>query len=139
MGRYLVRYGRNLRFRGGWIMPGDESVTCWGRINYGNKGSLLVPTGVPGIAKAKRLFAVGTASCATIKDGSFVCWGDVDHSGHLKLSGGTRANRVPTPSRGVDKVVAVHAAVKKLNDLLKTEFVTTLNLDLPLGAVGDND
>jgi DNA-directed RNA polymerase specialized sigma24 family protein len=29
MGRYLVRYGRNLRFRGGWIMPGDETVTCW--------------------------------------------------------------------------------------------------------------
>lgn len=39
----------------------------------------------------------------------------------------------------VAKVSAVHAAVKRLNDLLKTDFVTTLNLDLPMGAVGDND
>ena len=44
-----------------------------------------------------------------------------------------------TLASNVDKALAVHAAVKKLNDLLKTDFVTTLNLDLPMGAVGDND
>jgi predicted lipoprotein len=38
-----------------------------------------------------------------------------------------------------DKLLAVHAAVKKLNDLLKTEFVSTLDLELPMGAEGDND
>ena len=37
------------------------------------------------------------------------------------------------------KVAAVHAAVKKLTDLLKTEFVTVLNLELPAGSEGDND
>jgi predicted lipoprotein len=38
-----------------------------------------------------------------------------------------------------EKLQLVHAAVKKLNDLLKTEFVSTLNLELPMGAEGDND
>jgi predicted lipoprotein len=37
------------------------------------------------------------------------------------------------------KVAAVHAAVKKLTDSLKTEFVTVLNLELPAGSEGDND
>jgi len=37
------------------------------------------------------------------------------------------------------RVAAVHAAVKKLTDLLKTEFVTVLNLELPAGSEGDND
>jgi predicted lipoprotein len=37
------------------------------------------------------------------------------------------------------KVAVVHAAVKKLTDLLKTEFVTVLNLELPAGSEGDND
>lgn len=36
-------------------------------------------------------------------------------------------------------VLAVHAAVKALTDLLKTEFVTVLNLDLPMASEGDND
>jgi predicted lipoprotein len=33
----------------------------------------------------------------------------------------------------------VHAAVKGMTDLLKTEFVTVLNLELPEGLEGDND
>jgi uncharacterized protein len=37
------------------------------------------------------------------------------------------------------KVAVVHAAVKELTDLLKTEFVTVLNLELPAGSEGDND
>ena len=37
------------------------------------------------------------------------------------------------------KVMVVHAAVKKLTDLLKTEFITVLNLELPKSAQGDND
>lgn len=37
------------------------------------------------------------------------------------------------------KVAVVHAAVKKLTDSLKTEFVTVLNLELPAGSEGDND
>ncbi|HEY5921298.1 MAG TPA: hypothetical protein VIV11_06490, partial [Kofleriaceae bacterium] len=86
----------------------DESVTCWGRIYFGKKENLLVPTAVPGVAKAKRLFAVRTASCATIDDASLVCWGDIDVKGHLKLSGGSM-NRVPTPSNGLDHVVAMSA------------------------------
>jgi hypothetical protein len=86
----------------------DESVTCWGRIYFGKQENLLVPTAVPGVAKAKRLFAVGAASCATIEDASLVCWGDIDAKGHLKLSGGSM-NRVPTPSNGLDHVVALSA------------------------------
>ena len=86
----------------------DESITCWGRIYFGKKENLLVPTAVPGVAKAKRLFAVGAASCATIDDESLVCWGDIDVKGHLKLSGGSM-NRVPTPSNGLDHVVALSA------------------------------
>ena len=37
------------------------------------------------------------------------------------------------------KVVDVHAAVKAFADLLKTEFVSTLDLALPKSAAGDND
>ncbi|MGK3960324.1 imelysin family protein [Sorangium sp. So ce118] len=37
------------------------------------------------------------------------------------------------------KVEAVYNAVKALTDLLKTEFVTTLNLELPQSSEGDND
>jgi uncharacterized protein len=38
-----------------------------------------------------------------------------------------------------DRVWAVYAALKRLTDLLKSEFVTVLNLDLPAGAGSDND
>jgi hypothetical protein len=86
----------------------DASVTCWGRIYFGKKENLLSPTAVPGVAKARRLFAVGAASCATIEDNSLVCWGDIDVKGHLKLSGGSM-NRVPTPSNGLDHIVALSA------------------------------
>jgi hypothetical protein len=86
----------------------DESVTCWGRIYVGKKENLLAPTAVPGVAKAKRLFAVGAASCATIEDHSLVCWGDINAKGHLKLSGGSM-NRVPTPSNGLDHIAALSA------------------------------
>lgn len=37
------------------------------------------------------------------------------------------------------KAAALHASVKALTDLLKTEFITVLNLELPKGAEGDND
>jgi uncharacterized protein len=37
------------------------------------------------------------------------------------------------------KVAAVHAAVKAFTNLLKTEFVTMLNIELPDTAQGDND
>lgn len=37
------------------------------------------------------------------------------------------------------KVDAIHAAFKTLTDLLKIEFVTVLNLELPKATVGDND
>ncbi len=37
------------------------------------------------------------------------------------------------------KVAGLHAAVKALTDLLKTEFVTVLNLELPQTSEGDND
>lgn len=36
-------------------------------------------------------------------------------------------------------VQALHDAIKVLTDLLKTEFVTVLTLDLPLNVQGDND
>lgn len=84
----------------------DESVTCWGRIHFGKKEDLLSPTAAAGVAKAKRLFAVGSASCATVADGALVCWGDIDAKGHLKLSGGSM-NRVPTPANGLSRVAAL--------------------------------
>ncbi|WP_438014692.1 imelysin family protein [Sorangium sp. So ce315] len=37
------------------------------------------------------------------------------------------------------RVEAVYAAVKTLTDLLKTEFVSALNLELPQSSEGDND
>lgn len=37
------------------------------------------------------------------------------------------------------KVVAAHAAVRKITDSLKTEFVAVLDLELPQRAEGDND
>ena len=37
------------------------------------------------------------------------------------------------------KVMAVYTAFKELTDLLKTEFVTVLNLELPKTTQGDND
>lgn len=39
----------------------------------------------------------------------------------------------------VDKVEAAHAAVKKITDNLKSQFVTVLNLSLPQTGAGDND
>ncbi len=38
-----------------------------------------------------------------------------------------------------DKVEALHAAVKKVTDLLKTDFVTILDLEPPVIVEGDND
>ena len=37
------------------------------------------------------------------------------------------------------RVLAVHAAIKRVTDLLKTEFVTVLDLELPTAVEGDND
>jgi predicted lipoprotein len=39
----------------------------------------------------------------------------------------------------IDQVQAAYDAVKGVTDLLKTEFVTALNLELPSGAETDND
>jgi hypothetical protein len=86
----------------------DESVTCWGKINYGSKDPLLAPAAASGVAKAKRIFAVGAASCATLADTSLVCWGDIDAKGRWKLSR-SGATRPPTPTDGLDSVVAVTA------------------------------
>jgi hypothetical protein len=86
----------------------DGSVTCWGKINYGAKGPLLAPAAAPGVARAKRIFAVGAASCATLADSSLVCWGDIDAKGHWKLSA-SAATRPPTPARGLDRVAALTA------------------------------
>lgn len=38
-----------------------------------------------------------------------------------------------------DEARAVHTAIKGVTDLLKTEFVSVLNLELPMTAEGDND
>lgn len=91
----------------GCALLDDESVTCWGKINYGAKGSLLAPAAVPGVSKAKRLFAVAGASCATVVDGSLVCWGDIDVKGHVRLAG--TSTRAPTPSAGLERVAALTA------------------------------
>jgi hypothetical protein len=37
------------------------------------------------------------------------------------------------------KVSAVHQAVKGITDLLKTEFITLLDLELPSSVATDND
>jgi hypothetical protein len=87
----------------------DRSVTCWGRINFGHKESLLAPAAAPGVAKVKRIFAVGNASCATLEDGPLVCFGDVDLQGHLRLAGPAVEHRVPTPAEGLDHVMMLTA------------------------------
>ena len=88
----------------------DGSVACWGDIGFGKGDHQLIPTGVPGVNDAKRLFAVGAASCATMTNGAFVCWGDIDPKGHLRLSGGTREHRVPTPGSGLEHIAALTEA-----------------------------
>jgi hypothetical protein len=37
------------------------------------------------------------------------------------------------------RVQAMYDALKRVTDPLKTQFVTTLNLELPEGSEGDND
>jgi hypothetical protein len=39
----------------------------------------------------------------------------------------------------IDSVRALHAAVKGVTDLLKTEFITVLDFELPMALEGDND
>lgn len=91
----------------GCALLDHSSVTCWGLINFGKSTPLLVPTAVPGLASAKRIFAVGTASCATLATGPLVCWGDVDTKGRPRLSVGAPQHRVPTPVPGVKNAIAV--------------------------------
>ena len=63
-----------------------------------------------------------------------------------------RAPRSPRPSCAIgtkvraitstgapDAVKAAHASVKRLTDLLKSQFVTTLNLSVPQEGAADND
>ena len=88
----------------------DGSVACWGDIGFGKADHVAVPTGVEGINDAKHVFAVGAASCATMSNGAFVCWGDIDEKGHLRLLGGAREHRVPTPGEGLGHVVALTEA-----------------------------
>jgi hypothetical protein len=85
----------------------DGSVACWGDIGFGKSDHQLLPTGVPGVNDAKRMFAVGAASCATMTNGAFVCWGDIDPKGHLRLSGGDREHRVPTPGSGLEHIAGL--------------------------------
>jgi hypothetical protein len=42
-------------------------------------------------------------------------------------------------SQNTERVLAVYTALKQLTDLLKSEFVTVLDLELPAGAGSDND
>ena len=42
-------------------------------------------------------------------------------------------------TQDTDRVWAVYTALKQLTDLLKSEFVTVLDLELPAGAGSDND
>lgn len=42
-------------------------------------------------------------------------------------------------TQNTDRVWAVYSALKQLTDLLKSEFASVLNLDLPAGAGTDND
>ena len=42
-------------------------------------------------------------------------------------------------TQNTDRVWAVYTSLKQLTDLLKSEFATVLNLDLPAGAGTDND
>ncbi|MDZ4694974.1 MAG: imelysin family protein [Deltaproteobacteria bacterium] len=42
-------------------------------------------------------------------------------------------------SSSKENVGALHTKIKILNDLLKTQFITALNLDLPMTVEGDND
>ncbi|HEY0465688.1 MAG TPA: imelysin family protein [Polyangiaceae bacterium] len=42
-------------------------------------------------------------------------------------------------TQNTDRVWAVYTALKQLTDLLKSEFVTVLDLELPAGAGSDND
>ncbi|MEY4515343.1 MAG: hypothetical protein RLZZ450_7465, partial [Pseudomonadota bacterium] len=37
------------------------------------------------------------------------------------------------------RVIALHTALKAVSDPLKAEFVSSLNLELPTAAQGDND
>lgn len=90
-------------------MLDDASVTCWGRINFGHKENLTKPTAAPGVSRAKHIFAVRSASCATNDTGALVCWGDIDPSGHLRLSAGNIERRAPSPAAGLDHVVALTA------------------------------
>jgi hypothetical protein len=87
----------------------DTSVACWGGLNYGRKDSLPVPAGVPGVAKVKRIFALGGASCAGLVNGELVCWGDVDLQGHPRLERSAIEHRVPTPVEGVHGVAMLTA------------------------------
>jgi predicted lipoprotein len=55
-----------------------------------------------------------------------------------------RANALPPSledaiAQSPNDVTALHAAVKKVTDLLKTEFITVLDQELPQAAEGDND
>ena len=49
------------------------------------------------------------------------------------------AMRAITSTGAPDAVKAAHASVKRLTDLLKSQFVTTLNLSVPQEGAADND
>jgi hypothetical protein len=42
-----------------------------------------------------------------MSNGAFVCWGDIDPKGHLRLPGSEREHRVPTPGGGLEHIVAI--------------------------------
>jgi hypothetical protein len=107
----------------------DASIACWGKIGFGPKaGPTLTPTGVVGVHDMMRVFALGGASCATAKDGPFVCWGDVDARGHRTQTG---AHHAPTPVPGVDHVTALRDRAALRDD---GSVVTWLDDGAPMKA-----
>jgi predicted lipoprotein len=57
----------------------------------------------------------------------------------LALLDGLEGTFVSTLEREPERVVEIYNAIKVVTDLLKTEFVSVLDLDLPDRAAGDND
>ncbi len=55
------------------VIGHDESVTCWGRDSVFAEGQ--APAAVPGLPRARALFASGAATCASTEAG-IACWGD---------------------------------------------------------------
>jgi hypothetical protein len=88
------------------VLLDDTSVACWGQINWGgHPEDLLLPTGVPGVVGASRIFVLAGRACARLANDSLVCWGNVDARGHFAAGPTYRA---PTPVVGLDHIAGLH-------------------------------